>query len=151
MHNRRRAIGPQASQFHAIKDTRLSSRPGSTGEIAVEFSDYSEFDNFVGFAGYFYIAGYGKTINESQVDHRGLPAAELRHQANLRTTSFTSHRSQSRPERQAAGTVEDAEEMALVVNRATRWIGLIMMTTLLAGSVAAEDLPLPDPDGLELP
>jgi hypothetical protein len=47
--------------------------------------------------------------------------------------------------------VEDAEENALVVNRATRWIGLIMMTTLLARSVAAEDLPLPDPDGLELP
>jgi len=38
-----------------------------------------------------------------------------------------------------------------VVNRATRWIGLIVMTTLLAGSVAAEDLPLPDPDGLDLP
>jgi len=38
-----------------------------------------------------------------------------------------------------------------VVNRATRWIGLIMMTTLLAGSVAAEELPLFDPDGLELP
>ena len=59
---------------------------------------------------------------------------------------------QSRPERdRPAGTVEDAEEIALVVNFATRWIGLIMMTTLLAGSVAAEDLPLPDPDGLELP
>ena len=26
-----------------------------------------------------------------------------------------------------------------------------MMTTLLAGSVAAEELPLPDPDGWELP
>ncbi len=38
-----------------------------------------------------------------------------------------------------------------MVNRATRWIGLIVMTTLLAGSVAAEDLPLPDPDGLDLP
>jgi len=38
-----------------------------------------------------------------------------------------------------------------VVKRATRWIGLIMMTTLLAGSVAADDLPFPDPDGLELP
>jgi Putative beta barrel porin-7 (BBP7) len=47
--------------------------------------------------------------------------------------------------------VEDAEENALVVNRATRWIGLIMMTTLLARSVAAEELPFPDPDGLDLP
>jgi hypothetical protein len=50
-----------------------------------------------------------------------------------------------------AGMAGDAEEMALVVNRASGWIGLIMMTTLLAGSVAAQDLPLPDPDGLELP
>ena len=57
-----------------------------------EFSDYAEFDNFVGFAGYFYIAGYGRSINESQVDHRGPPTAELRRQANLRTTSFTRHR-----------------------------------------------------------
>ncbi len=38
-----------------------------------------------------------------------------------------------------------------MVNCATRWIGLIMLTTLLSGSVVAEDLPLPDPDGLELP
>jgi Putative beta barrel porin-7 (BBP7) len=37
-----------------------------------------------------------------------------------------------------------------VVNR-SRWFGLIVLSTLLAGSVAAEDLPLPDPDGLELP
>jgi hypothetical protein len=47
--------------------------------------------------------------------------------------------------------VEDAEEMVLVVKRASGWIGLIMMTTLLTGSVSAEDLPLPDPDGLQLP
>lgn len=38
-----------------------------------------------------------------------------------------------------------------MVNFATRWIGLIMITTLLVGGVAADDLPLPDPDGLELP
>jgi hypothetical protein len=50
----------------------------------------------VGFAGYFCITGCGRTINESQVDHRGLPAAELRPQANLRTTSISSHGSRSR-------------------------------------------------------
>lgn len=57
----------------------------------VEFTNYGEFDNFGGFAGYFYIAGEGRSINESQVDHRGPPAAELRPQANLRTTSISSH------------------------------------------------------------
>lgn len=55
------------------------------------------------------------------------------------------------PERHAAGKAENAEEIALVENFATRWIGLLLLTTLLAGSVAAEDLPLPDPDGLDLP
>lgn len=55
------------------------------------------------------------------------------------------------PARQAADTVKIAKETALVVNCATRWIGLILMTTLLAHSVAGQDLPLPDPDGLELP
>ncbi len=38
-----------------------------------------------------------------------------------------------------------------MVNRASGWIGLIMMAALLTGNVAAEELPLPDPDGLELP
>jgi hypothetical protein len=38
-----------------------------------------------------------------------------------------------------------------VVNFATRTIGLLLLTTLLVGGVAAEDVPLPDPDGLELP
>ena len=55
------------------------------------------------------------------------------------------------PRRQAVGTVKDAEEIALVVNRARGWIGVFMTATLLVGGVAAEDLPLPDPDGLELP
>lgn len=38
-----------------------------------------------------------------------------------------------------------------MVNCATRWIGLILMITLLAPSVAGQDMPLPDPDGLDLP
>ncbi len=38
-----------------------------------------------------------------------------------------------------------------MLNRARGWIGLMMTATLLVGGVAAEDLPLPDPDGLELP
>lgn len=51
----------------------------------------------------------------------------------------------------SANWAEDAEEMALVVNRASGWIALLLMTSLLSGSVAAQGLPLPDPDGLELP
>lgn len=44
-----------------------------------------------------------------------------------------------------------AEEMALVMNRATRYFGLLLMATLLVARVSADDLPLPDPDGLDLP
>lgn len=37
------------------------------------------------------------------------------------------------------------------MNRATQYFGLLLMATLLVGRVTAEDLPLPDPDGLDLP
>ncbi|MGD9632212.1 MAG: BBP7 family outer membrane beta-barrel protein [Pirellulales bacterium] len=37
------------------------------------------------------------------------------------------------------------------MNRATRYFGLLLTATLFMGRVSAEDLPLPDPDGLDLP
>lgn len=38
-----------------------------------------------------------------------------------------------------------------MMNRATCYFGLLLTATLLVGHVSAEDLPMPDPDGLDLP
>lgn len=116
-----------------------------------EIPDCIESSNSGESAGYFYIAGCNLTIYESQVDHRGPPTQQPKRSHEL--TIMLLGNQPWRCERRGNDMDERCRQILETpsVKLGCRWMGLVLMATLLAGSAAAQGLPLPDPDGLELP